>query len=101
MNPDSRMAISLLLSLAVSYQNLRMAAMGEADIVIVGVRYVVGFVVAFVLVGAAGRLFNDYVAVHEAARLEAERAEQEAERERERQARAAAKAAEDASLSEL
>lgn len=61
MNPDTRMALSLLLSLAVSAGNLRMAAAGQADIVVVGIRYVVAFVVAFVVVGAIGRVFNDYL----------------------------------------
>lgn len=61
MNPDTRMAISLLLSLAVSAPNLRMAAGGDADIVTVGLRYVVAFVIAFVTVGAVGRVFADYV----------------------------------------
>ncbi len=61
MNPDTRMAISLLLSLAVSAENLRLAASGHADIVDVGFRYVIAFVVAFAVVGAVGRVFNDYL----------------------------------------
>lgn len=61
MNPDTRMAISLVLSLAVSAQNLRLAALGHADIVVVGVRYVIAFLVAFVVVGVVGRVFNDYL----------------------------------------
>ncbi len=64
MNPDTRMAVSLILSLALSASNLRMAAAGEADIVVVGVRYVVGFVICFVLVGIVGRLFNSYLFQH-------------------------------------
>ncbi len=65
MNPDTRMAISLVFSLVVSAQNLRMAAAGEADIVDVGVRYVVAFLAAFVVVGIAGRVFNSYLEAHE------------------------------------
>lgn len=61
MNPDTRMATSLLLSLLLSATNLRMAAEGRADIVIVGVRYVIGFVICFMLVGIVGRLFNSYL----------------------------------------
>lgn len=61
MNPDTRMATSLLLSLLLSAANLRMAAEGRADIVIVGVRYVIGFVICFMLVGIVGRLFNSYL----------------------------------------
>lgn len=61
MNPDTRMAISLVLSLAVSAGNLRLAASGHADIVDVGIRYVAAFLVAFVVVGALGRVFNEYV----------------------------------------
>lgn len=62
MNPDTRMAVSLVLSLAVSAQNLRMAALGRADIVEVGLRYVIGFVAIFLAVGATGRVFNAYIA---------------------------------------
>lgn len=66
MNPDSRMAISLVLSLLVSADNLRLAASGEADIVTVGVRYVVAFLLAFTVVGLIGRMVNGYVrAQHE------------------------------------
>ena len=61
MNPDTRLATSLLLSLLLSATNLRMAAEGRADIVIVGVRYVIGFVICFMLVGIVGRLFNSYL----------------------------------------
>lgn len=61
MNPDTRMATSLLLSLALSASNLRMAATGDADIVVVGLRYLAGFVLCFVLVGIIGRLFNAYL----------------------------------------
>lgn len=68
MNPDSRMATSLLLSLLLSASNLRMAAEGRADIVIVGVRYVIGFVICFMLVGIVGRLFNSYL--HQTTRTE-------------------------------
>lgn len=70
MNPDSRMALSLLLSLAVSAGNLRLAAAGEADIFVVGVRYVIAFVIAFVAVGAIGRVFNEYLDAVDARRLE-------------------------------
>ena len=62
MNPDTRMALSLVLSLIVSARNLQLAAAGHADIVVVGIRYVLAFVVAFVVVGAIGRVFNDYLA---------------------------------------
>lgn len=61
MNPDSRFATSLVLSLLLSATNLRMAAAGRADIVVVGVRYVIGFVICFLLVGIVGRLFNGYL----------------------------------------
>lgn len=61
MNPDTRMAVSLALSLVVSARNLRMAAAGQADIVVVGFRYVVGFLAAFVVVGLIGRVLNGYV----------------------------------------
>ncbi len=62
MNPDTRMALSLVLSLTVSADNLRMAASGHADIVDVGLRYVAAFLIAFVVVGAVGRVFNEYQA---------------------------------------
>lgn len=62
MNPDTRMAVSLVLSLVVSAQNLRLAALGHADIVDVGLRYVAAFLIAFVVVGTVGRVFNDYLA---------------------------------------
>lgn len=64
MNPDTRMALSLVLSLALSATNLRMAAEGRADIVVVGLRYIVGFVICFTLVGIVGRLFNTYLTQH-------------------------------------
>lgn len=70
MNPDSRMALSLLLSLAVSAGNLRLAASGDADILEVGIRYTLAFVVAFVAVGAIGRVFNDYLDGIDARRAE-------------------------------
>jgi len=70
MNPDSRMALSLLLSLVVSAGNLRLAAAGDADILDVGVRYVVAFVIAFVAVGAIGRVFNEYLEAVDARRAE-------------------------------
>ncbi len=79
MDPDTRMAVSLVLSLAVSARNLQMAASGHADIVDVGLRYVAGFLVIFVLVGVAGRLVNDYLRIHEERRQEEERARREAE----------------------
>lgn len=62
MNPDTRMATSLVLSLLVSANNLRLAVEGRADIVTVGVRYAVGFVLCFILVGIVGRLYNVYLA---------------------------------------
>lgn len=70
MNPDTRMAVSLVLSLAVSAQNLRLAALGQADIVQVGIRYVIGFVAIFLAVGAVGRVFNAYIAAVEERRAE-------------------------------
>ncbi len=70
MNPDTRMALSLVLSLLVSAENLRMAAAGEADIVSVGLRYVIGFVLIFLVVGAVGRVFNAYLDAVDAARNE-------------------------------
>lgn len=80
MNPDTRMALSLVLSLVVSGQNLRMAATGQADIVEVGLRYVVAFVVIFLAVGAVGRVLNAYVAGVEERRAEARAADAAAER---------------------
>ena len=68
MNPDTRMALSLVLSLLVSAENLRMAAAGEADIVLVGLRYVIGFVLIFLVVGAIGRVFNAYLDAVDAVR---------------------------------
>jgi hypothetical protein len=64
------MALSLLLSLAVSAGNLRLAATGHADIFEVGIRYTVAFLVAFVAVGIIGRVFNDYLDGIEARRAE-------------------------------
>jgi len=58
---DSRMACSLVLSLLVSAGNLRLAAAGEADILDVGLRYVVAFLLAFAAVGFVGRLLRGYV----------------------------------------
>lgn len=62
MDPDTRMAVSLVLSLVLSASNLRLAMAGRADIVGVGIRYVIGFVICFVLVGIVGRLFHGYLA---------------------------------------
>lgn len=61
MNPDTRMAVSLVMSLAVSGPNLRLAVTGRADIVDVGLRYLVAFLVAFAVVGTVGRVFNAYI----------------------------------------
>jgi hypothetical protein len=66
---DTRMACSLVLSLVISADNLRRAATGEADILQVGVRYVVAFLVAFVAVGMLGRVLRDYVDAAEERRL--------------------------------
>jgi len=66
------MACSLVLSLLVSASNLRLAAAGDVDIVVAGVRYVVAFVVAFVAVGAIGRVLRDYVASVDARRADEE-----------------------------
>lgn len=65
MDADSRMACSLVLSLLVSAGNLRLAAAGEADILDVGVRYVVAFLLAFAAVGFVGRLLREYVVAAE------------------------------------
>jgi hypothetical protein len=78
MDADTRMALSLVLSLVVSAGNLRMAAGGHADIWDVGLRYVLAFVVSFVAVGAVGRVLRTYVAETEA-RQRAEAEERDAE----------------------
>ena len=68
MDADTRMACSLVLSLLVSAGNLRAAAAGDADILHVGLRYVLAFVLAFVAVGYVGRLLRDDADAAEARR---------------------------------
>lgn len=62
MNPDSRFAASLVLSLLIASPALLAVAGGERDIVSGGLRYLAAFVVAWLGVGIVGRLFNDYLA---------------------------------------
>lgn len=86
MNPDTRFAASLALSLALSIPNLLGVIAGTADIVSVGLRYLAAFAVAYFGVGVVGRLYNSYLAareerIAEALKSEIEELEAEAARE--------------------
>lgn len=79
MNPDTRMAASLVLSLAVSMPNLLRVLAGEADILPVGIRYIVAFLLAFFGVGMVGGLYNRYLVDRDDKLAEIERAKAEIE----------------------
>lgn len=72
MNHHTRMALTLVFSLLVSAQNFKMAAMGEADFVDVGLRYVAAFLIGFVFFGVFGNVVNSYIVAVEARRAEAD-----------------------------
>jgi hypothetical protein len=60
MNADTRFAASLLLSLALSMPNLLKVLSGDAEIVLVGIYFLVAFIFLFIAVGTVGHLYNTY-----------------------------------------